>query len=48
MYDMDSTCGLYYDGKKFVSDTYRMQDDYETKVNDSQYILHGTVVEPSN
>ena len=48
MYDMDSTWGMYYDGKKFVSDTYRMQDDYETKVNDRQYILHGTVVEPSN
>ena len=29
MYDMDSTWGLYYNGQKFVSTSYRCQEDYE-------------------
>lgn len=29
-YDMDSTWGLYWNGTRFVSSTYRMQDDYES------------------
>lgn len=33
MYDMDSTWGLYWNGQKFVPDTYRMQDDYESMVD---------------
>lgn len=33
MYDMDSTWGLYWNGKSFVSASYRMQDDYESGTN---------------
>lgn len=33
MYDMDSTWGLYHNGQKFVSTTYRCQEDYEAGVN---------------
>ena len=33
MYDMDSTWGLYWNGQKFVSASYRMQDDYESAAN---------------
>ena len=29
-YDMDSTFGLYWNGTRFVSATYRMQEDYES------------------
>lgn len=36
MYDMDSTWGMYWNGQRFVSDTYRMQDDYETKIQDRE------------
>ena len=32
-YDMDSTFGLYWNGQKFVSTTYRMQEDYESCKN---------------
>ena len=32
MYDMDSTWGMYYNGQKFVSTEYRMQEDYESMV----------------
>ena len=35
MYDMDSTWGLYWDGSKFVSSEYRMQEDYESGLNTS-------------
>lgn len=31
-YDMDSTFGLYWSGSRFVSTTYRMQEDYESMV----------------
>lgn len=33
MYDMDSTWGLYYNGNKFVSHEYAMQDEYESMVD---------------
>lgn len=36
MYDMDSTWGLYYDGRKFVSAEYAMQDEYESMVGDRE------------
>lgn len=32
-YDMDSTFGLYWNGSKFVSTEYRMQEDYESMQN---------------
>lgn len=32
-YDMDSTFGLYWNGQKYVSATYRMQEDYESCKN---------------
>lgn len=32
-YDMDSTFGLYWNGQKFVTATYRMQEDYESVKN---------------
>ena len=35
-YDMDSTFGIYWDGKTFVSATYRMQEDYESMTNGRQ------------
>ena len=34
-YDMDSTFGLYWNGQRFVSATYRMQEDYESGKNAS-------------
>lgn len=36
MYDMDSTWGLYWNGQRFVSASYRMQDDYESGANGNQ------------
>ena len=39
MYDMDSTWGLYWDGSKFVSAEYRMQEDYEVGVNHTSNLL---------
>lgn len=33
MYDMDSTWGMYWNGQRYVSEKYRMQDDYESKVD---------------
>lgn len=39
-YDMDSTLGLYWDGNSFVSNTYRMQEDYETAVNGTSNLLY--------
>lgn len=36
MYDMDSTWGLYWNGRNFVSASYRMQDDYESGANGNQ------------
>ena len=32
-YDMDSTFGLYWNGQRFVSAQYRMQEDYESMTN---------------
>lgn len=32
-YDMDSTFGLYWNGSRFVSTEYRMQEDYESMLN---------------
>ena len=32
-YDMDSTWGLYWDGTRFVSANYRMQEEYESMVD---------------
>ena len=34
-YDMDSTMGLYWNGKSFVSSNYKMQKDYESGVHTS-------------
>lgn len=39
MYDMDSTWGLYWDGSKFVSAEYRMQEDYEVGVHNTSNLL---------
>lgn len=39
-YDMDSTLGLYWDGNSFVSNNYRMQEDYETAVNGTSNLLY--------
>ena len=39
MYDMDSTWGLYWDGSKFVSPEYRMQQDYEVGVHGTSNLL---------
>ena len=33
MYDMDSTWGMYWNGQRFVSTTYRCQEDYESMVD---------------
>ena len=35
-YDMDSTFGLYWNGRSFVSTEYRMQEDYESMANGNQ------------
>ena len=35
-YDMDSTFGMYWNGTRFVSATYRMQEDYESMTNSRQ------------
>lgn len=43
VYDMDSTAGLYWDGTSFVSDFYRMQEDYETGVNGSTNLLYDRI-----
>lgn len=39
MYDMDSTWGLYWNGSKFVSAEYRMQQDYEVGVHNTSNLL---------
>lgn len=39
-YDMDSTFGLYWNGSRFVSTSYRMQGDYETAVNGTFNLLY--------
>jgi hypothetical protein len=39
MYDMDSTWGLYWNGSKFVSAEYRMQEDYEVGVHNTSNLL---------
>lgn len=39
MYDMDSTWGLYWNGSKFVSAEYRMQEDYEVGVHKTSNLL---------
>lgn len=40
VYDMDSTWGLYWNGSKFVSAEYRMQEDYEVGVNGTSNLLY--------
>lgn len=39
-YDMDSTFGLYWDGRSFVSHKYKMQEEYETGVNNTTNLLY--------
>lgn len=39
MYDMDSTWGLYWNGSKFVSAEYRMQEDYEVGAHNTSNLL---------
>ena len=39
MYDMDSTWGLYWNGSRFVSPSYRMQEDYEVGVHHTSNLL---------
>lgn len=39
MYDMDSTWGLYWNGSRFVSAEYRMQEDYEVGVHNTSNLL---------
>lgn len=39
MYDMDSTWGLYWNGSKFVSAEYRMQEDYEVGKHGTSNLL---------
>lgn len=39
MYDMDSTWGLYWNGSRFVSPEYRMQEDYEVGVHNTSNLL---------
>lgn len=43
MYDMDSTWGLYWDGSKFVSPSYRMQEDYEVGVHNTSNLLYDRI-----
>ena len=46
MYDMDSTWGLYWNGSKFVSSSYRCQEDYESMTsNRSGNLLYIKLVE---
>lgn len=45
MYDMDSTFGLYWNGRNFVSTSYRCQEDYESMVNSPGNLLFSRVVE---
>lgn len=40
-YDLDSTFGLYWNGESFVSDTYRMPEDYEpTREHNTSNLLY--------
>lgn len=39
-YDLDTTMGIYWDGKTFVPSTYRMQEDYETCANGNSNLLY--------
>ena len=39
-YDMDSTFGLYWDGKAFVSHQYKMQSEYEVGVHGTSNLLY--------
>ena len=44
-YDMDSTFGMYWNGQKFVSAEYRMQEDYESGSNTaSSYNREGNLL----
>lgn len=45
MYDMDSTWGLYWNGSKFVSPEYRMQEDYEVGVHNTSNLLFNRLVQ---
>lgn len=39
-YDLDSTWGLYWNGESFVSNEYRMQEDYEVGVHNTTNLLY--------
>ena len=43
-YDMDSTFGLYWNGSKFVSITYRCQEDYEVGTHNTTNLLYDRIV----
>ena len=43
-YDMDSTFGLYWNGSKFVSTTYRCQEDYEVGTHNTTNLLYDRIV----
>lgn len=43
-YDMDSTFGLYWNGQRFVSATYRMQEDYESGSHTTSYNNKGNLL----
>jgi len=45
MYDMDSTWGLYWNGSKFVSAEYRMQEDYEVGRHNTSNLLFDRLVQ---
>jgi spore coat protein CotH len=45
MYDMDSTWGLYWNGSKFVSPEYRMQEDYEVGKHKTSNLLFDRLVQ---
>lgn len=40
MYDMEGVWGMFYNGSKFVSPEYRMQEDYETGFNGTSNLLY--------
>ena len=42
-YDLDSTWGLYYNGRHYVSSEYRMQEDYEVGVHNTSNLLYDRI-----
>lgn len=45
-YDLDSTFGLYWDGTKFISETYKMPEDYEpTREHNTSNLLYDRLAE---